>query len=153
MSPKAKHSVLEGEIAEHINRKTRRRKIGMAFVELRCNFGGRSLVFDVSYLRWDRIALDENGEPVDDVFLPPDCAVEVISPDQSESVAAKKLHFAVRHGVKLGWLVNPYSRKVKLFQPSKAPATLAGKDVLSGGPLMGGFRCTINELFGWLKIG
>ena len=152
VSPKAKHSLLQGEITERINRRTKRRRIGLAFVELRCNFAGRSLVFDVSYLRWDRIALDENGEPIDDVFLHPDFGVEVVSPDQAESVLAEKLTFAVRHGVKLGWLVNPYTRKVKVFQPGKSPQILAGKDVLSGGPLMGGFRCTVDQLFGWLKI-
>lgn len=152
VSPKFKHSVLQTEIVMQINRRTKRRKIGLAAVELRCTFAGRSIVPDVSYFRWDRIQFDAQGEPIDDVFLPPDFAVEVISPDQSEPATIRKLRFAVGHGVKLAWLVNPYTRRVKVFRPGKLIQVKQGKDILAGGSLLGGLRCTVDELFGWLRI-
>ena len=63
VSPKAKHSLMQGNLITRINRKTQRKKVGLAFPELRCTFAGRSLVFDVSYFLWKRIPLDEDGEP------------------------------------------------------------------------------------------
>ena len=148
VSPKLRHSVLQTRIPAEINRRTARRKIGMAFVELRCTFVGRSVVPDVSYFRWDRIQFDEHGELIDDVFLPPDFAIEVLSPGQSEPATVAKLRFAVSHGVKLGWLVNPYTRTVKVFRPGKPVKVRRGSVVLSTGQLVGGFRCTVDELFG-----
>jgi Uma2 family endonuclease len=150
--PKFRHSVLQTEIVTQINRRTMGRKVGLAAVELRCTFAGRSIVPDVSYFRWDRIQFDEHGEPIDDVFLPPDFAVEVLSPDQSEPATVAKLRFAVAHEMKLGWLVNPSTRTVKVFRPGKPVRVCRGTAVLNAGRLVGGFRCTVDELFGWLKI-
>lgn len=152
VSPKFRHSVLQTEIVAQINRRTKRRKIGLAAVELRCTFAGRSIVPDVSYFRWDRIQFDEQGEPIDDVFLPPDFAVEVLSPDPSEPATVAKLRFSVTHGVKLGWLVNPDARTVKVFRPGKPVRVCRGTAVLNAGQLVAGFRCTVDELFGWLRI-
>jgi Uma2 family endonuclease len=152
VSPKAKHSLLQGRIIQRINGRTEPRRVGLAFPELRSTFGGRSLVFEIAYFRWERIALDENGEPLDDVFTPPDLAVEVISPGQREAAAAERLSFAVRHGVQLGWLINPRTRRVKVFRPGEPVQSLKGRQVLEGGPMLGGFRCSVDELFGWLKL-
>ena len=152
VSPKAKHSLMQGKLVTRINRKTERKKVGLAFPELRCTFAGRSLVFDVSYFLWKRIPLDEDGEPIDDVFLPPDFAVEVLSPGQRESYLVELLSFAVRNGVQLAWLVNPRTRRVKVLRPGERAQTLEGKDVLDTGKLAAGFRCTVAELFGWLRI-
>ncbi len=151
-SPKFRHCVLQFETVTQINRRTRRKRVGLAMSELRCTFSGRSLVFDVSYFRWDRIQFDERGEPIDDVFLPPDFAIEVLSPDQSEPKTVEKLRFSLAHCVKLGWLVNPYARTVKVFRPGKPVRVCRGTDVLNAGRLVGGFRCTVDELFGWLRI-
>ena len=47
-------------------------KLAYAFPELRCTFGGRSIVPDIAVLLWERIEFDDDGEPVDDVRIAPD---------------------------------------------------------------------------------
>ena len=56
---------------------------GAAFVELSCTFAGRSIVPDVVFLREEHIAYDEEGVFVNEILLPPDIHIEIISPNQS----------------------------------------------------------------------
>jgi Uma2 family endonuclease len=58
-------------------------KRAYAFPELRCTFGGRSLVPDVAVLLWQQIQFDEDGETLDDVLIAPYWAIEILSPQQS----------------------------------------------------------------------
>lgn len=56
------HSLLQLELCEAINRVAKEPKIAIAFPELRCTFGGESIVPDVSVFRWKRIPLQSWGE-------------------------------------------------------------------------------------------
>jgi Uma2 family endonuclease len=60
--PQAKHSLIQLELANAINALTRPQKIALALPELRCTFGGRSIVPDVAIFTWDRIPVDEQGD-------------------------------------------------------------------------------------------
>jgi len=60
--PQGKHSQLQGKLITAINQVVEARKIAIAFPELRCTFGGRSIVPDVAVFAWERIPLDENGD-------------------------------------------------------------------------------------------
>src|SRR5690242_18087723 len=90
VSPKARHSVLQSACAEAVDRRYRRRKVAMAFPELRCTFGGQSYVPDVSVLRWDRIPRTADGRVADDVLWPPDIAIEIVSPGQSVNALVRR---------------------------------------------------------------
>lgn len=46
--PQGEHSVLQGELCKTINQVAKTRKIANAFPELRCTFGGASIVPDVA---------------------------------------------------------------------------------------------------------
>jgi Uma2 family endonuclease len=46
--PKGKHSVIQGELVTALNSSLKPEKIARAFPELRCTFGGRSTVPDVT---------------------------------------------------------------------------------------------------------
>ena len=60
--PQGKHSVIQGEFVTVSNAVLKPERIARAFPELRCTFGGRSIVPDVSVFVWDRIPRDANGE-------------------------------------------------------------------------------------------
>src|SRR6478672_8787024 len=66
--PQGEHSAIQTELAPAINLVVKPKKIARAFSELRCTFGGRSIVPDISVFLWDRIPRDENGE-IANVFL------------------------------------------------------------------------------------
>ena len=50
--PKTKHSLLQSKACNEINQVTETSKIAYAFPELRCTFGGRSIVPDIAVLLW-----------------------------------------------------------------------------------------------------
>lgn len=51
--PKTRHSRLQGKLASTINHVVEEQQIAYAFPELRCTFGGRSIVPDIAVLRWN----------------------------------------------------------------------------------------------------
>ena len=151
VSPKAKHSTLQGEWVQHLNRHARRARPGMAFPELRCTFAGRSIVPDVVYVRWSRIPRDASGEVADEFMLAPDLVIEILSPGQDASDLVEKLTFCIQNGVQLGWLVDPEKKRVMVFRPDRAPETLS-EGVLDASPVVPGFTCRLDEMFGWLIL-
>ena len=70
--PQGKHSSIQTELATTVNLALRTRTIARAFSELRCTFGGRSIVPDVSVFTWARISRDETGEIANVFQIPPD---------------------------------------------------------------------------------
>src|SRR5438046_9789479 len=78
VSPKARHSVLQGWFCQAINQSAAPGRIAFAFPELRITLAGVSRVPDVAVFRWERLPLDERGEPIDDVLLPPDGGIELL---------------------------------------------------------------------------
>jgi Uma2 family endonuclease len=60
---KTRHSRLQGKLIDAINEVAEAKQIAYAFPELRCTFGGRSIIPDIAVFRWQNLELDENEEP------------------------------------------------------------------------------------------
>jgi Uma2 family endonuclease len=149
--PKARHSRLQGKLISAINEVTEQRRIAYAFPELRCTFGGRSIVPDVAVIRWEKIEFDENGEPKDDVLISPDWTIEILSPDQSSNRVTGNILHCLKHGCQLGWLIDPDDRSLIVFQPKQQPELRQEKEdliVLDGMEL----TLTVEQVFNWLKM-
>lgn len=149
--PKARRSRIQGKLIDAINEVTEAQQIAYAFPELRCTFGDRSLVPDISVFRWQNIKLDENGEPLDNVFAAPDWTIDVLSPDQSSNRVTGSILHCLKHGCQLGWLIDPDDRSILVFQPQQQPELFHQDDklnVLEGVEL----DLTANQLFNWLKM-
>ena len=76
--PQGKHSRIQGEFVTAINAVVKPKKIACAFPELRCTFGGRSTIPDITVFVWNRIPCDENGEIVNAFSLAPDWTIEIL---------------------------------------------------------------------------
>jgi Uma2 family endonuclease len=74
--PQGKHSTLQGELVTAINGVAKSKHLARAFPELRCTFGGRSTVPDVTAFVWSRIPRDENGEVANIFSIAPDWTIE-----------------------------------------------------------------------------
>jgi len=74
-------------------------------------------------------------------FLPlaPDFVVELRSPSDRLTDLQAKMDEYVANGVRLGWLIDPISGEVHVYQPGQAPAVLAGPAAISGDPVLSGF--------------
>jgi Uma2 family endonuclease len=73
--PQGEHSLLQTTFCEVINKVAKSPKIAHAFLELRCTFGGSSIVPDVSVFRWDRIPLTSSGRIANRFEIHPDWAL------------------------------------------------------------------------------
>ena len=149
--PKTRHSRLQAKFTTNINHITEEKQLAYAFPELRCTFGGRSIVPDVAILRWNQIEFDEEGEPVDDVLVAPDWTIEILSPEQSSNRVTGNILHCLSHGCQLGWLVDPDDKSILVFLPNQQPQLFKGSDkltVLDGIDL----ELTAEQVFAWLKM-
>jgi len=153
VSPKTTHSVLQMWLGSYILNYSMPRKLGQPYTELRCTFGGESIVPDLAFFARGRIPKDEHGRRVDDVVLPPDLAVEILSPGQTLKNLGTKLSRCVRQGVRLGWLIQPRRSRVFVFRPDRPVETLELGDALQGEGVLPGFALPLSEMFGWLVEG
>jgi Uma2 family endonuclease len=150
--PKGRHSRLQGKLGAAINSVVEDSQIAYAFPELRCNFGGRSIVPDVAVFRWDRIPLTASGEVPDYFNLPPDWTIEILSPDQKVNRVIDNILHCLNHGCRLGWFLDPDDRSVLVFPKDRSPELVRGSDrlrVLAEIPL----ELTAENIFSWLKMG
>lgn len=147
VSPKARHSALQGELLEQINRSARRNKVARVFPELRTTFAGASRVPDIAVYRWDRIPRDTSGELVDDVLVPPDIAIEIVSPGQSVNALVRRCLWYVDHGVQIALLVDPSDRSVIAFRPNGSINSWYGEDRIDLSEILPDFSLTVEQLF------
>ena len=149
--PKGKHSTIQTELSAALNAALKPKKIARAFSELRCTFGGRSTVPDVTVFTWDRIPRDQNGEIADAFQAAPDWTIEILSPEQSHTRVTKNILHCLDNGTQLGWLIDPGEQSIFVYYPKQQPAFFeAANDVLPVPNFAKSFQLTLGELFGWL---
>ncbi|MDZ8023542.1 MAG: Uma2 family endonuclease [Nostoc sp. DedQUE11] len=149
--PQGEHSLLQATLCETINRIARSQKIAYALPELRCTFGGASIVSDVSVFRWDRIPKTSSGKIVNRFEIHPDWAIEILSPDQRLKKVLSKLLHCSRNGTEIGWLINPEDESVLGVFPGQRVELYEGADKL---PILEGIELelTVEQVFGWLSL-
>jgi Uma2 family endonuclease len=150
--PQGKNSKLQDELLSAINQLGKPAKLAHAFPELRCTFGGRSIVPDIAVFEWSRIPVDEDGEISNRFEMAPDWIIEILPPDQSPNQVIKKILFSIQHGTKLGWFADPSDKSVIAFVPNQMPEFKSGTDILPVLDVLGDWQLSAAELFNWLKI-
>jgi Uma2 family endonuclease len=151
--PQGKHSILQGELVSNINSVVKPQKTALAFPELRCTFGGRSIVPDVTVFAWERIPIDERGEVANVFHTYPDLTIEILSPDQSQTKVTGNILHCLKYGSSLGWLIDPDEHSVLVYPPQQQPELLQEEhEILPVPDLVSGFQLTVGQLFGWLKL-
>ena len=122
-----------------------------ALPELRCTFAGRSVVPDIAVIAWERIQVNDIGEPEDNFIAAPDWSIEILSPDQKANRVIDNLLHCIRHGCQLGWMLDPDDYSILTFAPQQEPNICRGScqlQVLPGVDL----ELTAEQVFAWLKI-
>lgn len=150
--PKGRHSRLQGKLCTVINEVVESSKIAYAFPELRCTFGARSIIPDVTVFLWENISFSEAGEVRDNFTRYPDWTIEILSPDQKPNKVIGNILHCLSHGCQLGWFIDPDDSSILIFLPGKQPKLLQGNDplpVLDSIPL----ELTASQVFDWLKMG
>lgn len=152
--PQGKHSKLQGQLVAAINQVTEQQQIGLALPELRCTFGGRSIVPDVAVFAWMRIPLDQQGDIANVFQAHPDWTIEILSPDQKQTRVTANILHCLSHGCQLGWLIDPDEKSVLVYPSGQQPIFLQASEQLLPIPTFAaGLQLTVGRLFGWLKPG
>jgi Uma2 family endonuclease len=150
--PQGKHSLIQIELCQAINQVAKPNKIARAFPELRCTFGGESIIPDIAVFRWERIPLDSSGKIANRFDIHPDWAIEILSPDQRQTKVLGNLLHCSRHGTELGWLIDPEEESILVIFPGQRVELLkktAALPILQGVEL----ELTVEQVFDWLIVG
>ena len=149
--PQGEHSVIQTELAPAINLVLKPKQMARAFSELRCTFGGRLIVPDISVFTWSRIPRKENGA-VDNVFLlAPDWIIEILSPNQSQTKVTKNIRHCLKYETQMGWLIDPEEQSVFVYLPHQAATFYEEPEAQLPVPEFAkDFSLTVEELFSWL---
>ncbi len=150
VSPKTTHSVLQGDLYTHLRAHGRRTKRGRPYPELRCTFGGRSIVPDLAFFARGRIPRNKRGRRIEDVFLAPDLAIEIISRGQTVKALSARATRCQDNGVRECWVIQPTKDRVYVFRPGQPTEILDVGDTLSDSGVLPEFALPLKKLFGWL---
>ncbi|RUT04458.1 hypothetical protein DSM106972_046860 [Dulcicalothrix desertica PCC 7102] len=145
-----KHSTIQGESVTAINAVVKAPHIARAFPELRCTFGGRSVVPDVSVFTWQRIPRDVNGEIANVFPFVPDWTIEILSPEQSQTKVTKNILHCLKHGTQMGWLIDPDEQTVFVYIGETVQLFDEPQQQLPVPAFTSEFKLTVADLFGWL---
>ncbi|MCL1491554.1 MAG: Uma2 family endonuclease [Pseudanabaena sp. Salubria-1] len=149
--PQGKHSLLQGALGEGINQVVKFSKIAYAFPELRCTFGGASIVPDIAVFRWERIPRDPDGQIANKFLTYPDWTIEILSPRQSPNKVLANILHCIENGTELGWMLDPEEqnifvissdRRIQMFTREQSVPVLSGVDL----------TLTVTQIFDWLNF-
>jgi Uma2 family endonuclease len=150
-APKGRHSTIQRGLTVGIETALKPSRVARCFPELRCTFGGRSLVPDLAIFTEIRIPRDDNGEVEDAFTIAPDWTIEILSPDQSHTRVTKNILHCLDHGCHMGWLIDPAETTVLVYRVDQSLQVFdqPAQD-LPMPAFASEFQLTVGELFGWL---
>jgi Uma2 family endonuclease len=100
---------------------------------------------DVSFIQQDRLTRDVMLS--NEVAIPPDLAVEVVSPNDFFCEVEAKVMEYLDAGVKLVWVLNPGSETAHVYRMNGDWDVLKRNDLLDGEEVVPGFTCRVADLF------
>ncbi|MBW4513857.1 MAG: Uma2 family endonuclease [Timaviella obliquedivisa GSE-PSE-MK23-08B] len=149
--PQGKHSTVQGEIVPTINLALRPNRIARAYPELRCTFGDRSVVPDVTVFTWERIPCDKKGEFANVFAIAPDWIIEILSPDPRQTKVVRNILYCLAHSTQMSWLIDPEEKLVFIYFSDQHVAVYEGMgDRIPVPPFAESFLLTVGQLFAWL---
>ena len=150
--PQGHHSTIQVELTALVRAAVKEQRIALVYTELRCVFGGRAIVPDITVFAWERIPVDEDGNVANVFNLAPDWIIEILSPEQNPIQVTGKILHALNYGSQMGWLIDPATRSVLVYPTQQQPQLLEEENAVLPVPeFASDVRLTVGEIFGWLK--
>lgn len=149
--PQGQHSTFQAEIVTSINLIGKPQKLAFAFPELRCNFGDISIVPDIAVMRWANIPFLPSKRVANQILIPPDWIIEILSPDQSPLRVMNKISSAITNGSEIGWLISPSQDFIMVYQGDRFPEKMTGADVLPVLDVLN-WQVTVDDVFNLLCL-
>lgn len=101
---------------------------------------------DVAFIRIDRLV--GGRVPSGPIEGAPDLAVEIVSPNDLAGEVQEKVQQWLDGGAVVVWVLYPATRGVVIWRANGATPELRGAAEVDAEPILPGFRCRADELFG-----
>ncbi|HYP52893.1 MAG TPA: Uma2 family endonuclease, partial [Pyrinomonadaceae bacterium] len=102
---------------------------------------------DLSWARKERWDAVPGGEQEKFARICPDFVVGLRSPSDSVKYLQEKMEEYVSNGAQLGWLIDPFEKKVYVYRPGAEAEVLDDPESISGEPLLVGFALDVRALW------
>ena len=102
---------------------------------------------DAAWIQRDRLTTVPREQQ--ERFLPlcPDFAIELRSPSDTIDAAQAKMREYLENGLRLGWLIDPFARRVYVYRPGVDVQMLDDPDGVDGTPVLPGFRLDLSVVW------
>lgn len=149
--PQGEHSRIQWKLCTAINEVAETNRIACAFPELRCLCGKNVIVPDISVFRWERIPLTAAGRVANRFEIQPDWIVEILSPEQSQTLVMAKILNCLANGTELGWLIDASESAILVILPDRRVDIFTGDSQL---PVLAGIELNLTptQIFSWLQL-
>ncbi|RKU32113.1 hypothetical protein C6499_03745 [Candidatus Poribacteria bacterium] len=145
MSPATRrHGKISINIIRHLDRYVYENGLGELYTaETIFQVGDRMMKPDVAFVSTDRLDVDE-----DKTFpIPPDLAIEVISPTDVHYRIVRKAFDYLEAGTRLVWVLDPVAKTVTVYRSENDIEILTHDATLTGEEIVPGFTCPVGQLF------
>jgi Uma2 family endonuclease len=151
--PQGEHSILQRDLCTALTASLKSSQAGQAFPELRCTFGGRSIVPDVAVFEQSRIPRQANGRIANKFEIAPDWTIEILSPEQSQSKVIRNILQCLQHGTVMGWLIDPEDGCIFVYDAEGRVQLCDRLEAELPVPTFAtSVKLTLGEVFGWLTL-
>lgn len=148
----AKESILAMEIGRLLGNHVRGNRLGVVLGPdgMLSLFPGLVRIPDVSFIPWSQIP--GRRWPDDPIpAIPPDLAVEVLSPSNTSKEMRLKIREYFQAGTRLVWVVDPKKLTARIYTAPESSRAVGKSGSLDGGEVLPGFQVSLPDLFGVLN--
>ncbi|MCY4568745.1 MAG: Uma2 family endonuclease [Candidatus Poribacteria bacterium] len=142
-SPSLGHAKISARITRYLLTYVSENQLGDVFVEAGFKVGERGMKPHVAFISTARLPEDESkGSPI-----PPDLAVEVVSPTDVQWRVTEKVQAYLDAGTQMVWVVESVMKTVTVYRSTTDIKVFTGADTLTGEDVVLGFSCRVAQLF------
>ncbi|MDE0012429.1 MAG: Uma2 family endonuclease [Candidatus Poribacteria bacterium] len=143
LPPTRIHSKVSVKVIRYLDRHVDENQLGEVHVEATFQVGERGLKPDVAFVSTPRLDGDENTG----FLIPPDLAIEVVSPTDVQWRVVDKAFVYLSAGTRLVWVLDPRSKTVTVYRSESDITLFTCEDTLTGEDVVLGFACLVSQLF------
>ena len=138
------HGNISSNIQWYLQSHVRANQLGRIYTsDTGFRVGERILMPDVAFISTSKLPDDRSG-----IFsIPPELAIEVISPTDSTSKVVEKAFAYLDAGTQLVWILEPIGKTVTVYSSESDIELLTRNDTLTGEDVVEGFSCPVAQLF------
>ncbi|MYB95231.1 Uma2 family endonuclease [Candidatus Poribacteria bacterium] len=139
-----KHGEISSNVSLHLSLHVFEHQLGRLYIAgTTFQLDDRAVKPDIAFVSTDR--LPENREQASPI--PPDLAVEVVSPSDKHYDVTEKALAYLRAGTRLVWVIEPVAKTIMVYRSETDSTVLNYEDILTGEDVVEGFSCPAAQLF------